>query len=373
MEIYRKFTMQLNIVFLIAVFLVSNVEAKRAPFRNFIIPSGFKASEYDFKDWEEIEGNLTTHILRGNDFQTINNNVVNAKYTLASLGKMTLNDKERATVRKYLIDFLSEYLADKRMKQLLYDKERHQDENYRTTFEPAYFDLVHMPSYILCTIARNSPSKEDIEKIWKILSEYKAGIIMPEQYLIEFLSDLFFFRTLKIAEEFLDKKDFSFLSQNGQEKIKILRVAVQAELQKDQKDTWRFLLQKHLQIIKMKDLEKEDSKNSILLQESTFEQIFITLYPDPDYQLLLKLAQRDNQDEAIFFIYQFSNLTSRGYLAKNITTCDMKVYLEYIKKFLVSKNQFEFSESRKMHEVIVQSYNWLQKELAKGRETGEMK
>jgi len=357
------FKMLLCILFSFVFLVADNANAKRARFRNFILPPGFKESKYQFEDWEEIKGKLTTNILRGNELDVIINNIVCASYTLAALGKMNINDNERTVVREYLINFLFEYLTDRRFMQLLKDKENPKGKNSVFTTEPADFDIVYMPSYILCTIAVNNPTKEDIEKIGNMLFKYKTGKTMPEQYLIDFLSDLFYFKNLKNAKDYLEKQDFSCLSPRGQEKIKALHISMLAEMQDNQKDTWAFLLQVHLKLLHEKDTKHEVDKYLILTQESLFEQIFTTLYPEADYQLLLILSQGNNPDEELFFMYQLMSLMRLGYANKKIKANDIKTYCNAIKTFLDKHKTFKSSKSATIYESIANEYNRMQKEL----------
>lgn len=345
-------------LFISIIFIEHNAYAKRIPFKKFYYPSEY--SKYQFSNFGELKSQLTTKILRSNDVGIISENFNQAQYTLACLGKMKFTEDEKFIVRQYLLGFFMNYLTDSRFKQLLNDYRISQYNNNDETF---YYDIIAMPSNILCVIAALNPQEEDIMIVGDFCMKYDNCQPIAEQYLISFFSDLFYFKSLDNAKKYLEKQNFSSLSMRGKKSIKGFQIAISANTRKNQRDTWLFLLQEHLKLLHNIKSDTIDFDHDIFEFNRLLTEIFLSLYQKPNYNLLIELSKETNPEKEFFFTLQLFQLIMHQSPDKIIKSNEKEIINNAMQQFLNKNKHTDSKINKKIYELIFLNDKAMQKRI----------
>ena len=349
--------MPIRLVFIMFVLVDSFVLAKREPFRYDIIHST-PYGRYQFDDWEELKKHLSTSILRGNDINAIDNNFFHANDILVSLAQMKLQESEKKVVRKFLLSFWHEYVYDVRFEQLLDSLEKNTVPHEKLIF---YDNFLFMPSNILCVVAALHPEEEEINKTGKMLISYYQRHPRAEDYLIRFLSDLQFFKSIASAKTFLENSDFSSFPLKTRKRIDDFHVACLANMTKTQRETWDFLLQQHLTFLREANTGKTEWE--IVDNCDTLSKIFLAIYPKPDYTVLIERATTDNVQQKFFFISQLQFLVFYQHTKEPLSRTEKEMISETIKQFIDNNKNPDTPEKKQIYTFIVKNNNSMMNRL----------
>lgn len=304
------------------------------PFRLFITLQN--TGNISFKDWEKLKSRLTNDILRGNDIEEMMVKTGEAITTLGLLGKMDLDDQQKNSIREYLTQFLQNYLNDSRFKELLdsYSKNKQVRNQHLEEF-------IDIPSKILCVIAIITLQKEEVLNIGDLLMNYYNHHSMAEKYILNFLSDLYYYGNIETTSVFLESTDFSSFTEKGKRKIELLRIAVKANRTRNQKETWYLFFQEHQKYInKIKGTSNEHQ--SVFDLDESLTYMFLKIYPRQDYHLLIQLAKDSDIDGEFFFMLQLYQIIECNISGLHLETLEKKMIYDtmeqFVKKYKVPKS-----------------------------------
>ena len=353
----KKYNLSIvSIALFISIILIEhNAYAKRIPFKKFDYPPEY--SKYQFSNFGELKSKLTTKILRSNDAGIINENFNQAQATLACIGKMKLTKDEKIIVRQYLLDFFMNYITDSRFKQLLNDISR-----YNNIDETFYYDFIAMPSNILSVIAALNPKEEDIMIVGDFCMKYDNQL-RAEKYLISFFSDLSYFKSLDNAKKYLEKQNFSSLSIRGKKSIKGFQIAISANTRKNQRDTWLFLLQEHLKLLHNIKSDTIDLDHDIFEFNRLLTEIFLSLYPSPNYNLLIELSKETTPEKEFFFTLQLFQIIMYQSPNNIIKSNEKEIINNAMQQFLNKNKHTDSKIKKKIYELIFLNDKAMQKRI----------
>ena len=348
-----------QLVFVMIILVGNATLAKRAPFRHNIIHST-PYGRYQFADWEELKKYLTTSILRGNDINAIDDSFFLANDILVSLAQMKLQESEKKIIRTFLLSFWHDYIHDVRFEQLLdsLEKEKSNLSHEKLIF---YDNFLLMPSNILCVVATLNPEEEEISKAGKMLVSYYQRHPRAESYLVSFLSDLQYFKSIVKAKMFLENSDFSPFSLKTRKRIDIFHVACLANMTKTQQETWDFLLQQHLTFLREENTGKAEWET--VDNCDTLSRIFLAMYPKPDYAVLVERAKTDNFQDKFFFISQLQLLVFYQQTNEPLSRIEKEMISETIKQFIDNNKNPDMPEKKQIYTFIVKNNDSMMKRL----------
>jgi hypothetical protein len=344
----------------IAVFIGFNAYGKRLPFRNFHYSVEY--AQYQYDDFEEIKGFLTIDLLRGNDISSIIEKFSRAQNILARLAAMPLDEHQRNAVRRYLLTFFQEYLHDSRFQQLLAALDINPPEKSldETLF---YYEIIAMPSNILCTISALNPAEAEIEKIADFLENSSIVKSFKEQYIVTFFSDLFYFKHGHKVKKYLDEHSFSDFSRKNQKRMDGFRIALLANKTENQKDTWQLFFQKHQIAANSIKLDTVNFDHEIFELNQTFTQVFLAQYPTPDYLLLVELSKNQAREDQFFFMLQLYQLTMHHASDTGIENDTKAIIDDTMKEFLENNKNPASPVNRKIYKIIDLNDQFRQKSM----------
>lgn len=293
---YKKWVLILIVIFSIQLF------AKRAPITSFFYPD--KYENYNFSDWNTIKGKLTINVLRGNEIDTIENNISTANSLLARIARMELTNDERHIIRTYLIQFLDNYLNNRRFIEYINSNEFMNPRNDIGTRPDTFLEA---PQNIIRTVAVLNPTQAEADHCVKAIKKLNNKRV-EGQYLLHLLHCILLFSKDNTAEKHLVNIDFSVYSKYTKERAEDFKLLSMVKSAGSQEKAWLLLLNEYHKLLKSDKREKR--LISIFLDQSW--RIIDSIYKSPDYKIPLEYLEntQDIYDE-YFWGYQLNGI---GYL-----------------------------------------------------------
>jgi len=320
--------------FLLTVFLFPLcIYSREASVTNFYYNPHF--NKYTFKNWDEIKPYLTKDILRGNDTGKIQEKIVFAKELLTRIAKMELSREEADIVKPYLINFLEEYLNDRRFIELI-NSDEFINEKIGTGIS-RYNSFKKLPQYIIRTIAVLNPSQKETDQCAEMVKKVQNKELVSA-YFYDLMNCILLFSSEKTTDKYLDNIKIEDYPDYYQKCFTSLRVYAKIKFSKDRNEAWEKLSNDFsIQFNNLKDTNTQEVKSKIYM---------LMAVPYRSYTS----CHKNYYEEFPFQLYAKTKIYSEKYfLASQIS----QLLALAVVQNLIHKNKL-FDEYRKLKDINIE-------------------